>query len=663
MFTIRRTLIGLFLLLGLGLCVLVTLQAWTTFLQYREARELTVSNSAREELARATMAVAEERTEAYLSLLGGAPVEQTAAELRQTTDEVIADAAETLARMGNEESESVLERLRQDLKDLRDASDARRSILSATIRAAEAPGILARYSQLVEDLVSLRVALLAQEHPADAGTANAFQMRRYATVLLEALSLNEALIGGLVEETSPAAERDAWDQIRGNSERAELAHEFLENRSGATDRAVRLKLTSLKVAYEERYSPLEQQFLAALGGSGAEREITRREAYPLLWSTRQITQTGAELQETLFTYSREQLERQQRQAALQAILWLNMLFLGLAAVARGTWVVVRRVVEPLDHLRQSMLALAEGDLSAPLPARGKEDEIGAMADALRVFKANAIRRARLQEERLGLHEKLQAAHRQLQQDLEAASAVQLSLLPKPARLGGVAFTGRLQPSHFISGDTYDVLRQPNGPVHFFLADVAGHGAAAALVSVASRYAAAQAILQRRAGDSLADSMAMLNDDWPEHLPYFTVIMGELRPEEGGGRLVQAGHPPPLLLRRSGAVEMIGEGGLPIGVIRGAAFDEVAFDFGPGDRLLVYSDGLTEAEDSSSQPFTEERLLDLVRDNLHLSTDALLSEVTRAVQDWRGSPPMDDDMSLLVLEGAEGSQEAWGIAAN
>lgn len=121
-------------------------------------------------------------------------------------------------------------------------------------------------------------------------------------------------------------------------------------------------------------------------------------------------------------------------------------------------------------------------------------------------------------------------------------------------------------------------------------------------------------------------------------------------------------PPPLLLRRSGTVEMIGEGGLPIGVMRGASFDEVAFDFVVGDRLLVYSDGLTEAENPAGEPFTEERLLDLVRQHLHVPTGDLLSEVTRAVQVWRGSASVQDDMSLLVLEGVDGMDEAWQIAA-
>ncbi|WP_210528585.1 PP2C family protein-serine/threonine phosphatase [Rubellimicrobium arenae] len=663
MFTIRQTLTGLFLLLGLGLCVSVAIQTWTAFEQYREAQDLTVSNLAREQLSRAAVAVAEERTEAYLSLLGKAGVERTATELSGATDAAFVEAAETLARINGETRSAVLEQIERTLDSHRNTAAAAWLRTNREARTTAAAGLLAGYTAVIEDLVTLRVSLLAQEHPTDAGTANAFQLRRYTSILLEALMQNEAVIGGLLADLPPAAERAAWDQIRGNSERAELAFDLITNRSAVEDRPLRLGLASLTVAYADRYRPLEQELIAALADPDPAGDSIDSEATRLLWDTRQITRTGADLQESLFTYSRDRLAQQQRRASWLALLWLGTLLIGLGAVARGAWVVSRRVIQPLGSLRDSMLALAGGDLQVALPERSRKDEVGAMSDALRVFKANAIRRARLQEERVALHEKLQAAHQQLQKDLEAASAVQLSLLPAAARLGGVRFTGRLQPSHFISGDTYDVLRQPNGPVHFFLADVAGHGAAAALVSVASRYAAAQAILQRRAGDSLAHTMAILNDDWPEHLPYFTVIMGELRPEEGRGSLVQAGHPPPVLLRRSGAVEMIGEGGLPIGVIRGANFDEIAFGFEPGDRLLIYSDGLSEAESPDGQPFTEERLLDLLRGRVHLPTEDLVSVVTQSVQDWRSSETMVDDMTLLVLEATEGDEEEdWRVAA-
>jgi serine phosphatase RsbU (regulator of sigma subunit) len=661
-FTIRQTLTSLFLLLGLGLGLSVALQTWAAFEQYREARELTTSNLAREQLSRAAVAVAEERTGAYLATLGQAEVERTANELSERTDAVLNEAAETLHRVDGAGEATILERLQQQLVVLR--SPAGRSLAEADrdARAEAAAEVLAGYTAVVDDLVALRVSLLAQEDPTDPSTANAFQLRRYSTILLEALMQNEALIGGLLADLPPAAERAAWDQIRGNAERAELAFELITNRSAVEDRPLRLGLASLAVAYADRYRPLEQELLAVLSDPAPARSGIQSEAYRLLWNTRQITRTGAELQESLFAYSRDRLAQQQSRASRMALLWLGILLLGVGAVARGAWVVRSRVIQPLGSLRDSMLALAGGDLQLPLPDRSRKDEMGAMADALRVFKVNAIRRARLQEERHALHERLQAAHRQLQTDLEAASAVQLSLLPESARLGGVRFTGRLQPSHFISGDTYDVLRQPNGPVHFFLADVAGHGAAAALVSVASRYAAAQAILQRRGGDTLAEAIATLNDDWPEHLPYFTVIMGELHPEVGRGCLVQAGHPPPVLMRRAGAVEMIGQGGLPIGVVRGATFDEVAFSFERGDRLLVYSDGLSEAENPAGLPFTEERLVDLLQANLHLPTDDLLAAVTQAIQDWRGSETMEDDMTLLVLEGSDGTDGAWQIAA-
>jgi serine phosphatase RsbU (regulator of sigma subunit) len=299
-----------------------------------------------------------------------------------------------------------------------------------------------------------------------------------------------------------------------------------------------------------------------------------------------------------------------------------------------------------------MLALADGQLDAPLPEHSRRDEIGEMADTLRVFKANAIRRERLQAERLSLLEKLQGAYRQLEADLKAASAVQLALLPAPARIGGVTFSGQLRPSHFISGDSYDVLRQPNGSVHFFLADVAGHGAAAALVSVAARYTMTEAILRRSAGQSLAETVAGLNENWPEHLTYFTMVLGELRPEAGQGVLIQAGHPPPLLLRRSGVVEPLGTGGLPIGVIAKASFEEIAFTFELGDRLLVYSDGLTEAENDAGEPFSEERLADLLQAHALATTAELLSLIPLTVQTWRGMAEPEDDMTLLILEAGD-----------
>jgi serine phosphatase RsbU (regulator of sigma subunit) len=650
--TIRRTLIGLFVLLGLALCVSVALQTIAAVAEFRDAEALRRSNQVREALARAAVAVAEERREAYLSLLGGQAGERSHAVLSEETDAVLRESAATLGSVDQEGATAVLAQLEETLGRVRAEVDRGPALDVTESRERAASAALAGYSQVVKELFSLRAALLAREHPADPATAAAFQMRRYTSVLLEHLMLNQALIGGLLANSSPDGAQANWEEIERNGDRAELSYEFLLAQNGTDDRQLRLDLAALEVAYGQRYRPLERSLLSAQEEASTEassQDVVRSNAYLLLWGARDIQRIGAKLKEALFRYSRERLEEQRDEAQIRALAWGGLFLAGLAAVAAGAWAVLSRVVRPLERVSTRMLALAEGDLETPLPEHKHRDEIGAMSDALRVFRANGVRRQRLQKEREALHERLKEAHEQLRLDLEAASAVQVSLLPDDARLGGVAFSGRLRASSFISGDTYDVLRQPNGPVHFFLADVAGHGAAAALVSVASRSAIAQVVLRRQAGDSLGEAMAAVNDDWPEHLTYFTMILGELRPEDGQGTLVQAGHPPPLLLRGTGGVEFLGEGGLPVGVLRQATYEEVRFDFAPGDRLLVYSDGLTEAEDASGQPFTEERLAELVREHSGLGTEELLARVTDAVQDWGQADTLEDDMTVLVLE--------------
>jgi serine phosphatase RsbU (regulator of sigma subunit) len=100
--------------------------------------------------------------------------------------------------------------------------------------------------------------------------------------------------------------------------------------------------------------------------------------------------------------------------------------------------------------------------------------------------------------------------------------------------------------------------------------------------------------------------------------------------------------------RDGSVRAIGEGGLPIGILRQASFEEVAFDFSPGDRLLVYSDGLTEAENPEQQGSTKSacrRSLEACRP----STRGPVVHHRSALRNWRGSGTLEDDVTVLILE--------------
>jgi serine phosphatase RsbU (regulator of sigma subunit) len=640
--TIRQTLTALFLLLGAALCVAVGVQVAASASEWRATLELARSNIAREVLARVSVALGEERTEVYVGGSGSSG----AIAAQAGTDEVLAEARAALDVLNDDGALRGFEAVRSELSALRWTAEGGARLGPGVASDALKAHVLLAYSDLVADALSLRLALLSREDATDPATAAAFQARRYASLLLENLSVNRAILGRLAAEREVGGRAGLLEQANVNGERVALAVELLADQTAFAPATVRSPFESFALVHASGYRPSERRLIQLLADRSAppRDDLARWEE-----RSRAATQAGFALLDGLFKESRDRIDLRRQSARRVTLLWSGLLFLGVTAVAAGAGTVVRRVVRPLDQLRHSMLALAQGDLDAALPTVTRGDEMSEMADALRVFRANALRRARLQEERLALHERLQDAYRRLRSDIDSAAAVQAALLPAPGRIGGVRFLGRLRPSHLISGDSFDVLRQPNGPVHFFIVDVAGHGAAAALVSVAAHHALTQAVLGRSSGEALSAVAAKLNRDWAASLPYFTMILGELRPEQGSAVLVQAGHPSPLLLRHGDGVDAIGSGGLPIGVLPEAEFDEIRIDFGPGDRLLLFSDGLTEAEDAAGQPFGEQRLRELVLERRVEASEQLLDGISAAAGGWRGSDDPEDDMTMLILE--------------
>jgi serine phosphatase RsbU (regulator of sigma subunit) len=104
-----------------------------------------------------------------------------------------------------------------------------------------------------------------------------------------------------------------------------------------------------------------------------------------------------------------------------------------------------------------------------------------------------------------------------------------------------------------------------------------------------------------------------------------------------------------VIRSDGAVEVIGDGGFPVGMIPGVSYEKLEFDLGPGDRLFVYSDGLIEAEGQDGEQFSESRLRQLVRETAAEPSSVLLDRIDGVLRKWRGSETLDDDLSVLMLE--------------
>lgn len=320
----------------------------------------------------------------------------------------------------------------------------------------------------------------------------------------------------------------------------------------------------------------------------------------------------------------------------------------------------RNIFYPLDHIRSRLDRLADDcandrvDTVADHTLAGTTAfaDLSAMQAALDRLCHESARRSRMQAELARLGDHAVTVNREMAQDLEAAARVQRSQLPAgPLRFPGGTFHALYRPSRVIAGDTYDCLPLPDGRSRVFQVDVAGHGAPAALVSVASHIALKQSLLAAPPSEPLAAIIARANRDWAGDLPYFTLLAVEIDPASATATFVQCGHPAILRLPAEGGVEPLGKGGLPIGVLPDADFSAITCPFRSGDRLVLATDGVTETADPEARMFGDDRFRALLAADPKAPVSDIFHRIEHALWDWRGSETLDDDITILVLEAA------------
>jgi serine phosphatase RsbU (regulator of sigma subunit) len=254
--------------------------------------------------------------------------------------------------------------------------------------------------------------------------------------------------------------------------------------------------------------------------------------------------------------------------------------------------------------------------------------------------------------------------RRMEEELKVASEIQMRLQPfSPPKLDGWDMTGVSFPCREIGGDYYDFIhRKRDSHLIVAVGDVSGKGTGAALL-MSSLHAAVRAQSQTRA--SISEVMGEINQYIFENSPsnkFLTLFYGELDPDTGVLTYSNGGHNAPIFVRRSGELERLDKGGLPIGMMQGVAYQEASVVFSPGDVLVIYSDGITESINERDEEFEEDRLIEVVKNNLGRSASGIRDRIDEALSRFVGTTAPVDDMTLMIIKRTESGFENADLAS-
>ena len=253
---------------------------------------------------------------------------------------------------------------------------------------------------------------------------------------------------------------------------------------------------------------------------------------------------------------------------------------------------------------------------------------------------------------------LASALGQLNSELELARSLQLGQLPPPASVGPLRFEWLFEACSYVGGDMFDYFVLDDRHVGFYVADVSGHGVAAAMMAFNARHqllACSQAVLaqERHSEDVARIAQAIVTDynarvlQMQDTSLYLTLAFGIADLDNSRVGLVHAGHPPCLFAPSKAApLQEVGEPSVPLGILAEPGYEGQTLALAPGSRLVLYSDGITDCRNGQDEPFGAGRLRQALSGRGSLAQDC--SALRDSLLAWRAGP-FEDDVTALALE--------------
>ena len=305
----------------------------------------------------------------------------------------------------------------------------------------------------------------------------------------------------------------------------------------------------------------------------------------------------------------------------------------------------RRISDPLKRLTADVQQISEGNLDSRTEVV-TDDEIGTLASSFNMMTDS------LQEYIANLKEAT-AKEQRIAGELSAATKIQASMLPRNFRefCAGKPFElcASMDPAKEVGGDFYDYFMIDDTHLGLVMADVSGKGIPAALFMVI-----AKTLIKNRAqmGGGPAEILQYVNEqlcEGNEEEFFVTVWFAILDIKTGRGLAANAGHEHPVLRRASGKYELVQyRHSLALATFSGIRFREHEFELFPGDRLFVYTDGVTEATNAANELFGTDRMLGALNMDPDADPEKLLDNVRESIDDFVGEAPQFDDTTMMSL---------------
>lgn len=320
-----------------------------------------------------------------------------------------------------------------------------------------------------------------------------------------------------------------------------------------------------------------------------------------------------------------------------------LIFMLLIAII--STVTIRNITRPLKNFASSAHSIANGNFNTPLPKIKSHDEMRELHDAFSEMQENLI----LYIDNL---EKTTTAKEKIESELRIAHDIQMSMLPKtfppfPER-DEIDLFAVLYPARQVGGDLYDYFIRDNR-LYFAIGDVSGKGIPASLLM------ASTISLMRSYSDdyySPAQIVRFLNNSIAKRNEtdmFVTLFVGMLDLETGMMKYCNAGHTPPILTYADKTVSVFNiQPDIPLGILKNHYYEEHSHQFDSGSGILLYTDGVTDAENEKGEFYTQERLLKIIRQNPELHphefTIAILDDIQQHIQ----AHPLSDDLTMLTF---------------